>query len=261
VAWRELSGRRVSGAIVHASVYVVSARLGDASGSHVLITLVDGVLHLFEELIDVDQIVLGANVRHGRKVVSRGLGATRAVTAAAADRDRGGHLLVLRDRTIQNGELESLQAEEALADRGVGVGVELAALEVAKEFVQRVISTLAVVGMVAILTLAQGVVHVAIGMGVRSLRGRVWLIVLGGSVCVLTIHTIDWALKVMSGSSIPLGVLREHHIRVLHTRFGGPNLGVVGMGLDMLLQILGALERLATEITLVRLERYMHTDV
>lgn len=33
------------------------------------------------------------------------------------------------------------------------------------------------------------------------------------------------------------------------------------MGLDMLLQILGSLEGLATEITLVRLERHMHSDV
>jgi hypothetical protein len=33
------------------------------------------------------------------------------------------------------------------------------------------------------------------------------------------------------------------------------------MSLDMLLQILGTLESLATEITLVRLERHMHTNV
>jgi hypothetical protein len=33
------------------------------------------------------------------------------------------------------------------------------------------------------------------------------------------------------------------------------------MGLDMLLQILGALERLATEITLVGFEWYMYSDV
>lgn len=33
------------------------------------------------------------------------------------------------------------------------------------------------------------------------------------------------------------------------------------MGLDMLLEILRSLESLATEITLVRLQRYMHPDV
>lgn len=33
------------------------------------------------------------------------------------------------------------------------------------------------------------------------------------------------------------------------------------MGLDVLLQVLRALEGLATEITLVRLERHMHADM
>jgi hypothetical protein len=33
------------------------------------------------------------------------------------------------------------------------------------------------------------------------------------------------------------------------------------MGLDMLLQILGTLESLATEVALVRLERHMYPDV
>lgn len=56
-------------------------------------------------------------------------------------------------------------------------------------------------------------------------------------------------------------VLREHHVGVLHARFGGPNFRVVGMGLDMLLQILGTLESLATEVALVRLERHMDPDV
>lgn len=261
MAWRELSGRRVSGAVVHATMHVVSARLCNASGSHILIALVDSVLHLFKELIDVDQIVLGADIGHGGEVVTRSLGTTGAVTAAAADRDRCRNLLVFRHRTIENGKLESLQAEKTLADRGVGVRVELATLEVAKEFVQRVVATLPVIGMVSILALAQGVVHIAVGMRVRSLRGRVRLVVLGSSVCILTIDAADRALKVVSGSSVSLGVLREHHIRVLHTRFGGPNLGIVGMGLDMLLQILGALECLATEITLMRLEWYMHPDV
>jgi hypothetical protein len=36
---------------------------------------------------------------------------------------------------------------------------------------------------------------------------------------------------------------------------------VIGMGLDVLLQILRALEALATELTLVRLERHMDSDV
>lgn len=36
---------------------------------------------------------------------------------------------------------------------------------------------------------------------------------------------------------------------------------VIGMGLDMLFEILGPLEGLATEVTFVRLQRNMDTDV
>jgi hypothetical protein len=251
----------VSCAVVHATVNVMSTGLGDASGRYILVTLVDSVLHLLKELVDVEQIVLGSDIGHGRKVVSRRLRATRAVATAAADRDRCRNLLIFRNRAIEDGQLESLQAEKALADRGVGVRIELATLEVAEELVQCIVATLAIVSMVSVLPLAQGIVHIAVGMRVCGLRGRVRLIVLRGGVCILRVDTVDGALKVMSGSGISLGVLREHHVRVLHARLGRPNLGVVGMGLDMLLQILGALERLAAEVTLVRLERHMYPDV
>jgi hypothetical protein len=99
-------------------MHVVSAGLGNAGGSDILVALVDSVLHLLEELIDVDQIVLGADVGHRRKVVTRSLGAAGAVTATA-DRNRCRHLLIFRYRAIENGKLQSLQAEETLADRGI----------------------------------------------------------------------------------------------------------------------------------------------
>lgn len=62
MAWRELGWGRVGGAIVHATMHVMRAGLGNASSCHILITFVDSVLHLLEELIDVDQIVLGPNI-------------------------------------------------------------------------------------------------------------------------------------------------------------------------------------------------------
>ena len=37
--------------------------------------------------------------------------------------------------------------------------------------------------------------------------------------------------------------------------------GVIGMGLDVLLEILGSFECLAAEVALVRLQRYVNTDV
>lgn len=77
----------------------------------------------------------------------------------------------------------------------------------------------------------------------------------------MPIDAVDRAFEVMCGSSVTLRVLGEHHIRVLHARFGGADLGVVRMSLDMLLQILGALESLTTEVAFVRLKWHMNADV
>jgi hypothetical protein len=108
MAWRELSRRRVGSTVVHATVDVVGTGLGNASSRHVLVAFIDGVLHLFEELINVDQVVLGANVGHGREMVPRSLATTGAVTAASSDCNRGRNVLVLWHRAIKDGELESL---------------------------------------------------------------------------------------------------------------------------------------------------------
>lgn len=54
----------------------------------------------------------------------------------------------------------------------------------------------------------------------------------------------------------------EHHVRVPGGRFRGLNQNrVIGMGLDMLLQILRALEGLPASGAFVRLKRNMHSDV
>jgi hypothetical protein len=108
MARRELAWRGVGGAVVHARLHVVGAGLGNTSSSHVLITLVDSVLHLLQELINVDEIVLGANVGHRRQVVGRRLRATRAISTASTHGNTSGHGLVLRHGSIQNRELEGL---------------------------------------------------------------------------------------------------------------------------------------------------------
>lgn len=48
---------------------------------------------------------------------------------------------------------------------------------------------------------------------------------------------------------------------VLQRRLGRANLRVVGMSLDVLLQVLGPLEGLATKFTLVRLQRDVDANV
>lgn len=260
MAWRELGGRGVSGAVVHARMHIMRPGLSHASGCHILIAFVDGVLHLLKELIDVDQIVLGPNIGHGGKVVARSL-ATRAV-AAATDRNRRGNLLIFGHRAVENGELEGLQTQQTLADRGVRVRIELTAFQIPKKLIQRVVATLTVVRVSSILSLAQGIVNIAVRMRIGGLRRRVWLVVLWRwCMGILAIDAIDGAFKVMCCGGVTLRVLWEHHIRMLHPGLGRTNLGVIGMGLDMLLQILGALECLAAEITFMRLQRHMNSNV
>jgi hypothetical protein len=61
VGCRELGRRRLGSTVIHAAVYKVSTWLEDISSRYVLITVVDGVLHLLEDLTDVDIVVLSLN--------------------------------------------------------------------------------------------------------------------------------------------------------------------------------------------------------
>ena len=130
---------------MHAALHVVGTRLGDSCCCDVVIILVDGVLHLFQELVDVDQIILGTGITHGRQLVLNGLRAavTTTASAAAANGYWGRHGLVLRDgTTAQDGELQVLQTQQPLTDRGITVGVKLASLQVAEKFVESIVAAL-----------------------------------------------------------------------------------------------------------------------
>jgi hypothetical protein len=54
----------------------------------------------------------------------------------------------------------------------------LAALQVTEELIQSIVPTLAIVGVISVLSLTQRIVHIAIRMRVCRLRRRVGLIVL-----------------------------------------------------------------------------------
>lgn len=201
MACRELGRRRVDSTISQATVYAVKTGQGETSSSYGLRTVVNGVLHLFEELIDGDQEVLSPNTGHRRKVTARSLGTTKSVTAAVVDSDRRRHMLVFTQMAIQNGKLKSLQSQQTLADRSIGVRVELAALQVAKELVQCIVATLSAVVMASILSMVQGRAYFAVGMRVCGMKMSVWLVVLRCSMCISAIDGIERALKVVSSGS------------------------------------------------------------
>lgn len=65
---------------------------------------------------------------------------------------------------------------------------------------------------------------------------------------------------IVAGRLVDMGSVAHAALR-LGILVGTDEDGVVRMGLDMLLQVLGTLEGLATELTLVRFQRNVDTDV
>lgn len=56
---------RLALAELHTSRNVVSASLLDSSGSYVVGVFIYGLLHLLQEIIDIDKIILGSQIWHG----------------------------------------------------------------------------------------------------------------------------------------------------------------------------------------------------
>lgn len=273
--------------------------LGDTCSGYMVVTLIHSSLHLFEELIDVDQIILGAGVAHRGEMVSlsRHWTAGTVSTAGATNCHSGRDLLVLWHRAVDQRKLKAVEAKQTLADRGVRGRVELAPFEVTEELVQSVVAAfLGFVGgvLVRIATVTQRVVNIS----VRRVGRLLWLlglIVLRGSMAVaLTRHRIQSRLEVVCCSwetsnrrfvssrdrsvkernrnaSTPAGTRQltfsvaghaKNDIWVPRAGLGGSDEDrIVRMSLHMLLQILRTLECLPTEVALVRLQGNVDTDM
>jgi hypothetical protein len=90
---------------------IMGTRLGDTSSRHIVIILIDSILHLLQELINVDQIVLGADVAHGREMIRRSWRMATWAVASATHCHRRRHGLVFREwATAQDRERQTLQA-------------------------------------------------------------------------------------------------------------------------------------------------------
>jgi hypothetical protein len=142
---------------------IMSSRLCNSSSSDMIVILVDGILHLLQELIDVDQVVLGADVAHWGQMVDRSTVSARAV--ATAHGNGRWHRLVFRHRaTGQDRERQILKTKEALANRGVRVKIELTAFQIAKELVQSVIAPLlGFIRSMAVVTVVESIVDIPVG--------------------------------------------------------------------------------------------------
>lgn len=165
----EMLWRRVAMAVDLGRVGVVGAGLLDTSSRGRVGALVDGGLHLLQELVDIEEIGLGSQVGHGRERVLV-LGHGRAACAVATDRHHGraGRHVVMHSPALDR---DTLEEGEAVSDLSVGCGVDLTTLGIAEEVVQSIV-TLAVVvatAMAKVGSMVYGVVHRAVRAGLLRL--------------------------------------------------------------------------------------------
>jgi hypothetical protein len=117
-------------------VGVVASWLVDAGGCGGAGALVDGGLHLIEEVVDVEEVALRLQVRHWERVVRlRHRGDARTVTTTSyCHQGLRGH--VVNQGSALDGE--AVKVHQALADLGVRRRVDVAAFRITEEVVQSV---------------------------------------------------------------------------------------------------------------------------
>jgi hypothetical protein len=121
-------------------------RLVDVNArSSVVSILVDGILHLAENVIDVNEILLGTRARHGQVILLSQRVLARGMTSV----DRSGsvlrHVLLSGSHgAVGDGEV-AMKRHQGTANLSVGRRVNLATLGTAKKVVNHVICALSVV--------------------------------------------------------------------------------------------------------------------
>ena len=125
---------RVGGLVTHLS------RVLGVVGN--LVVLIDSLLHLLQDLVHLLKVVLGAQVRHRRKIVVLGQGSGTAVGHAShAESVRWlGHVLGSQTARLQT--QRGVEGHERAANLLVRSGIDLATLDTAEEFVQVINATL-----------------------------------------------------------------------------------------------------------------------
>lgn len=156
----------------------------------------------------------------------------------------------------------ALQLHQPLANLSVGAWVDLTTLSIAEEVIQGIKATLSVIiggVLTEIASMGNRVVDWAIGGGL--LRGVVSIVCVVGSTILRSragVHLRRMIIVTVGGSFPSLsvaGVLTSMLI------WGSKENRIIGVGLNVLLQVLRTLEGLSAEITLVWLERDVDSNV
>lgn len=230
--------------------------------------LINGFRHLTKQVVHLYKVLLGADVGHGEVVLLServlGNGSSRATHGLSLGL---GHVLLGACHGAATGNGQSaVKRQQRAADISVGAGVNLAALGVAEPVIDKIKSALAVItattsgsGAITQMLSARGVhgrlaeVETVVGRGLRSIVAACM-----GTRAEARVTRAHMAIVIVVAGSLGLvGAIVHAALGIVSTR----QHGVVGMGLDVLLQVLRALERLAAKIALVRLKRNVNTDV
>lgn len=120
----------------HGLVGVVASGLVDAGGGGGAGALVDGGLHLVEEVVDVEKIALRLQIGHRERVVRLWHRGDARAVSATSNRHQG-----LRGHVVNQGSAldgEAVKVHQALADLRVRCWVDVAALSITEEVIQGV---------------------------------------------------------------------------------------------------------------------------
>lgn len=198
----EVLRRGTAVAVAISCAGVVSAGLLDASSSSRVRALVDRGLHLLQEVVDVEEIRLGSQVRHWREGVLV-LGHGRTAASVAVDRHhRRARWHVVRHAACL--DRHALQEGQAAADFSVGCRVDLPALGITKEVIQGVIALSIIITPVLakVGSVVDGIVHWAIRAGLLRLvvaGGRVVVGILVATWCTAVVHVAGGVVVTCGG--------------------------------------------------------------
>lgn len=194
--------------VTEAQGEVMRSRLVHTSGSCGVGVLVHCALHLLENLIDLDQVILGADIGHGRESVMLLVG---SVTAMTVDRDnRRCREVLCWERSRVNGEC-TVQRHQSLADLRIRGRIKLAALGLTEEIVQGVISALAVVKLGSSSMVAHMIAPTATKRLVvhRAAKGRPVVLIITASMTIRGVGRLTKGSRVSTNLAIVIIIARR----------------------------------------------------
>lgn len=252
--------------MTEASIVAFAAAMNVNTSSSMAGVLIDGILHLTKHVVNLNQVLLGSGIGHGQVVLlsQRVLGNSRTAAAATTSTAHAvswlRHVLFSGHWAVGHGQ-RSVKRQQRAANVGVRVGINVSALGASEEVVNHVVSALTVIA-----SRSSVVTNVLSARGVQ--RRLIEVHAIASRSLGRIVSAMVTGLRVSAGSHLAIVIivagslgLRSVVEAAMHVMAGSGQNRVVGVGLDVLLEILRALEGLAAELALVGFERNVDANV